>query len=115
MSSPETFIYCLGVCTFFVDAGIVVGVTYVPELYPTRIRAIGSSSASAASRITGGMAPIMVGALIGLNLHRLIWMVFAAALLICVIVTAMFGPETKGKTLEEIERLALGQSRSASN
>jgi putative MFS transporter len=115
VSSPVSLIYCLGGFTFFVDGGIVVAVTYVPELYPTRIRSIGSSSASAASRITAAAAPIMIGALIGLNLHRLIWLIFAAGLAVSVVVTAIFGPETKGKTLEEVQRGPLAQATGVSD
>lgn len=103
VNTPEHLSICIGICLFFVDAGIVVAVTYVPELFPTRIRAIGSSCASASSRITAAAAPIMIGALIGVNLHRLVWIVFAAALAICAILTATLAPETRGKTLEELE------------
>jgi len=115
VKTPDSLLYCLGAFTFFVDGGIVVAVTYVPELYPTRIRAIGSSSASAAGRIAAAAAPILIGALIGLNLQRLVWIIFAVTLGICVVVTAILAPETKGITLEEVGRKPLGQAAGASD
>jgi putative MFS transporter len=103
VTTPEQLIYCIGIYTFFVDAGIVVAVTFVPELFPTRIRAIGSSVAASSSRFTGAMAPILIGVLVGMQLHRFVWIVFAIALALCVVVTAVFAPETKGRTLEELD------------
>jgi putative MFS transporter len=103
VTNPAHLLYCLGTYTFFSDAGTVVAVTFVPELFPTRIRAIASSSAATASRITAATAPIMMGALIGLNLQKLVWLIFATALSICVVVTASLAPETKGITLEELD------------
>ncbi len=103
-TNPEQLIYCVALYTFFVDAGIVVAVTFVPELFPTRIRAIGGSAAASVSRVTAAAAPILTGALLGMNLQRLVWVVFSGVLLTCVLVTALLAPETKGRTLEELDR-----------
>ena len=46
----------------------------------------------------------------GMHLHRFIWIVFAVALAICVLVTAILAPETKGKTLEELDKRDLGRA-----
>lgn len=104
VKSPEQLIFCIGIYTFFVDAGIVVAVTFVPELFPTRIRAVASSVAASSSRFTGAMAPILIGVLVGMHLQRFAWAVFAFGLALCALTTAVFAPETKGKTLEELDK-----------
>lgn len=89
----------------FFEAQSLVGVmSYIPELYPTRLRAVGNAYAASSSRITSALAPIMVGALMGINLYHLIWVIFAAVYMIAIVILLVFGPETRGVVLEDIVR-----------
>lgn len=75
---------------------------YAPELYPTRMRAMGASVGSAWLRIAAIVGPIFVGMVI--THYSLTWafLFFGIVGLIGGLVTAFFGTETKGKVLEEI-------------
>jgi MFS transporter, putative metabolite:H+ symporter len=91
---------------FFEQAGTLSAMGYIPELYPTRLRVMGNAYAGAASRISSALAPIMVGVLIGMHQYLAIWLIFAATLVTGSLIVWIFGPETKGKTLEECTQSA---------
>jgi putative MFS transporter len=91
------------------------GVTYgyTPELYPTRLRGTGTGSAAAFGRIGGILAPLVVGRLIagamapgaaatGNGGFAAVFTLFACVLLAGAAVVALFGEETRGRTLEQI-------------
>lgn len=75
---------------------------YSAELYPTRIRAIGTGVGSAWLRLGSASGPMLVGAVIaGLGI-RYVFAIFAAVLLVGALITCFFALETKGKSLEEL-------------
>ncbi len=75
---------------------------YSAELYPTRIRAIGTGLGSAWLRLGSACGPLLVGAVIaGLGI-RYVFAAFAAVLLAGAAVTWRFALETKGKSLEQL-------------
>jgi putative MFS transporter len=77
--------------------------TYTPEMYPTRIRALGSGWAAAVGRIGGILAPTVVGIMLGRNSSfNDIFVMFTAVMLGVAFIIAVLGPETKGKTLAEL-------------
>jgi putative MFS transporter len=87
------------------------GVTYgyTPELYPTRLRGTGTGSAAAFGRIGGILAPLVVGHLLvhsgaagGDGGFAAVFAVFTAVLLMGAVVVAIYGEETRGRTLEQI-------------
>jgi putative MFS transporter len=90
------------------------GVTYgyTPELYPTRLRGTGTGSAAAFGRIGGILAPLVVGRLIagaaaagagsGNGGFAAVFTLFACVLVAGAAVVALFGEETRGRTLEQI-------------
>lgn len=76
---------------------------YTPELFPTRMRALATSTGSAANRIASAIAPLCVGALLGAGLGLgSVFALFAIVLLIGLIVMLMLGIETKNRILEEL-------------
>ncbi|HBK45827.1 MAG TPA: MFS transporter [Xanthomonadaceae bacterium] len=75
---------------------------YSAELYPTRIRAIGTGVGSAWLRLGSASGPMLVGAVIaGLGI-RYVFAAFALVLLVGAAITALFALETKGRSLEEL-------------
>lgn len=83
------------------------GVTYgyTPELYPTRLRGTGTGSAAAFGRIGGILAPLAVGWLLttaGAGGFAAVFTLFTAVLVLGAAVVALFGEETRGRTLEQI-------------
>jgi len=104
------------------------GVTYgyTPELYPTRLRATGTGSAAAFGRFGGVLAPLAVGRLLTMAAtggatgvggaasgpavgpagadagFAAIFTLFAVVLIVGALAVALFGEETRGRTLEKI-------------
>jgi putative MFS transporter len=79
--------------------------SYTPELYPTRIRALGSGWAAAIGRTGGILAPTIVGMMLaGTGGFNSIFLMFTGVMLGAALIVAVLGPETKGRKLDEISR-----------
>lgn len=79
-----------------------VGMTYVSELFPTRVRATGFGLGVAIGRVPAIFGPTVTGLLIGTaglaNVARwfaVLWILYIAGFLL--------GPETRGRSLSEID------------
>lgn len=74
---------------------------YTPEIYPTRMRAIGTSLATSWFRAASAASPAIVGVVLGANGVAMVFLMFAV---VCVlgIVAGMGMTETRQKSLEEI-------------
>jgi putative MFS transporter len=76
---------------------------YTPEIYPTRMRALGSGVASAWARAGSMIGPPLVGLILvetqGVNA---IFLMFAVVGFVGAATVFFFATETTGKTLEEI-------------
>ncbi|MGW1420172.1 MFS transporter [Bradyrhizobium manausense] len=75
---------------------------YSSELYPTRLRAIGTGFGSAWLRLGSSAGPIVVGWIIASFGIQYVFGVFACVLLAGAAITALGGIETKGRALEEL-------------
>ena len=75
---------------------------YSSELYPTRLRALGTGFGCAWLRAGSATGPILVGFVVGDFGIRYVFSAFAAVALIGCIITILFAIETKGKVLEEL-------------
>src|SRR3974390_2162161 len=75
---------------------------YSAELYPTRLRALGTGLGSAWLRLGSSSGPILVGWIIAGFGIQYVFAVFAGVLLIGSLVTALFAIETRGRILEEL-------------
>ncbi|EJW10197.1 Transporter, MFS superfamily [Rhodovulum sp. PH10] len=75
---------------------------YSSELYPTRMRAIGTALGSAWLRAGSSIGPAMVGFIMAGYGIRWVFAAFAGVALIGGLITALFAIETKGKSLEEL-------------
>ncbi len=74
---------------------------YTPEIYPTRIRAIGTGLATSWLRLASALGPALVGIMVGATGIGSVFVMFAA-----VSIAGAFGAvhmiETRGQRLEEI-------------
>ena len=75
---------------------------YSSELYPTRLRALGTGFGSAWLRAGSATGPILVGWIVGDFGIRYVFSAFAGVALIGGLVTLLLAIETKGKVLEEL-------------
>lgn len=75
---------------------------YSAELYPTRLRAIGTGLGSAWLRLGSSVGPILVGSVLSGFGIQYVFALFAALLLFAALFTLLFAIETKGRTLEEL-------------
>lgn len=78
--------------------------TYTPESYPTALRGTGAGWAAGVGRTGGILAPLVVGRLVAELPGRqdLVFAQFAAVVLAGLLVAAVLGEETKGRSLEAV-------------
>ena len=75
---------------------------FAPELYPTRVRGFGTAIILAAGSLSGGLFPLVAGAVF--DLYGLVGMFSVlAALFVVIAIAIQFPPETFGKPMEEEE------------
>jgi MFS transporter, putative metabolite:H+ symporter len=106
--TAEHVLVSMTIAYFFIST-INIGVyLYTPELYPTRVRALGVGTATAWLRFASIIGPMVVGAMIGARLTPAqivdlpkVFLAFAAVAAIAAVITAIFAVETKGRVLEE--------------
>lgn len=75
---------------------------YSAELYPTRLRAVGTGFGSAWLRAGSAMGPVVVGAIVAGVGVSYVFVAFAAISVLGALTVARFGVETKGAVLEEL-------------
>jgi putative MFS transporter len=75
---------------------------YSAELYPTRLRAVGTGFGSAWLRAGSSLGPILVGTIVADLGIRYVFAAFAAVALLGGLVTLRFAIETRGRVLEEL-------------
>ena len=76
---------------------------YTPEIYPTRMRAIGTGLATSWLRLASAVGPALVGAMVAAGGIGSVFIVFAGTCLIGAL-TAVFMIETRARRLEEIAK-----------
>jgi putative MFS transporter len=75
---------------------------YNPELYPTRLRALGTSISTAWLRVASAVGPVITGFVMAAYSLNTIWLVFGVVVLISGIITGLFAIETRNRVLEEV-------------
>jgi putative MFS transporter len=74
---------------------------YTPEIYPTRVRAVGSGAATAWLRVASMIGPFMIGAILPQAGLGIVFLVFGVAAAVGGAV-ALLTLETRGRVLEEL-------------
>jgi putative MFS transporter len=81
----------------------ILAVNYTAELYPTRMRGLGVSTASSMSRLASIVAPSLVGAILAAELGiQTVFAMFGVVALVGAVVLGTMGVETKNRSLEEL-------------
>ncbi|OXM83809.1 MFS transporter [Paenibacillus rigui] len=75
---------------------------YTPEMYPTRMRALGTSLASAWLRLSSIIGPTYVGFILTKSSVEYVFLGFGVVSLIGAVIFGLAGIESKGKSLEEL-------------
>ncbi|MBY5454991.1 MFS transporter [Rhizobium leguminosarum] len=75
---------------------------YSAEIYPTRLRALGTGTGSAWLRLGSSAGPILVGTVMSSMGIQYVFASFAAILIVGAIITVLFAVETKDRVLEEL-------------
>lgn len=75
---------------------------YSSEIYPTRVRALGTGTGTAWVRLASIIGPFVVGMILPASGLGGVFLMFAVAALVGGVITLLFGMETRGKTLEEL-------------
>lgn len=86
----------------FLNSTNVALYLYSPEIYPTRMRALGTSIATGWARVASFSAPITVGAVMGAFNLATVFALFAVVTLLGAFTALRFMIETKERRLEEI-------------
>src|SRR5262249_15496506 len=102
--TAEQVVTCVTIAYFFIST-INIGVyLYTPELYPTRVRALGVGTATAWLRFASMIGPAVVGAIIGQRLTPAqvpdvptVFLAFGAVAAVAAIITRMLALGTKGR------------------
>jgi MFS transporter, putative metabolite:H+ symporter len=88
---------------FFFISQISIGLyLYTPEIYPTRVRALGMTTAGCWSRIASFLGPNIVGAVMGAWSLNAVFLIFGAAASMGAVVAGTWITETRHKVLEQI-------------
>jgi putative MFS transporter len=101
-ADPVEVLVCAGLSYAIVQTITFSLYLYSAEIYPTRIRAIGTGLGSAWLRLGSSVGPVLTGWTIAYAGIQYVFVVFAGVLLIGALVTIFFAIETKGRVLEEL-------------
>jgi putative MFS transporter len=98
----ETVVAIATIALFFMSIILASIYVYMPEIYPTPIRALGAGTASAWLRLASIVGPAIVGAILAGSGVAMVFLFFALVGLAGALVVFLFAIETRGKILEEI-------------
>lgn len=100
-TTADSIMYFGGLTAFFLAVGSTAIYTYTPELYPTEIRATGMGIASAWGRL-GAIALMLIFGIFAVAQGKLMLFIISDGILaIAFVVVLVFGPVTRGRTLEQ--------------
>ncbi|MDF2119935.1 MFS transporter [Roseiarcaceae bacterium H3SJ34-1] len=102
-TTPERVLICTTLSFMCISTLSLAMYLYTSELYPTRMRALGSGTATAWLRIASIIGPVTVGALVGTaGGLGTVFLLFGVVVLVAGVIVVAFGIETKGRVLEDV-------------
>lgn len=101
-ATAGTVLLCASLAYPFIGSTSLSCYLYTPEIYPTRLRALGCSTATVWLRLGSAIAPTAVGFILAHFGLSTVFLMFAAVALLGAIVGGLLLTETKGRVLEEI-------------
>ncbi|MFI9823581.1 MFS transporter [Streptomyces sp. NPDC052013] len=100
-TAVEVLVWTSLAAVFFFGSNICLYL-YTPELFPTRMRALGSSVGGAMNRIGVILGPIVVGAVYAGGHIGAVFLTLGAVSLVGAVVAGIGAEETAGRRLEEV-------------
>jgi putative MFS transporter len=100
--SPEFVMVMLTTAFLFIGSISSMLFLYTAEIYPTRLRARGTSSGTAFNRLASSIGPPIVGVLLGAYGLASIYLLLACVALVGTIVSVFFVVETRERVMEEV-------------
>jgi putative MFS transporter len=100
--SAETVLIVSSAAYFFISVISIGLYLYTPEIYPTRARAIGMTTAACWARIASFLGPNVVGAAMAAWGLGSVFIIFAVVAAIAAVVAGAFLSETRHKVLEVV-------------
>jgi putative MFS transporter len=100
-TAVQVLIWTSLAAVFFFGSNICLYL-YTPELFPTRMRALGSSVGGALNRLGVILGPIVVGAVYAGGSIGTVFLTLAAVSLTGAVVAGACAEETAGRRLEEV-------------
>jgi putative MFS transporter len=91
---------------FFADIGSLAMTVYTPEVYPLRIRGIGTAFAMGWGRFGGMISPFVAGLLLSAENIIFVWCLMSGFQLFSASITLLLARETKGRNLELVSQTA---------
>jgi len=82
---------------------------WAPELYPTRVRAFGTGASVTVALVSASLVPYLAGVIFDAG-GPVALFALVAAMYVVMAVAVWFGPETHGKSLEELGEAVAGSS-----
>ena len=107
-----TILLCAFIAFFALGPGVCVWLA-LTELMPTRIRSTGMGIAMVLNNGVQFLSALFFPIVVGAQGFRAMFFIWAGCTVIYFITAAFFMPETKGKTLEEIEDYFEGKKKAA--
>ena len=98
----KTVVVLASVALFFISILLAAIYVYMPEIYPTRMRALGAGTASAWFRFASIVGPPTVGAILSSAGSGTVFLVFGATGIVGSIIVLFFAVEPRGQVLEAI-------------
>lgn len=99
--TAEQVLVYMSIAYLFISTINIGLVLYTPELYPTRVRSLGTGTATAWLRFASIIGPTAVGYMIAGGLQS-VFLWFGVVAAVGAVITALFAVETKGRVLEEV-------------
>ncbi len=101
-ATAEQVLVCAGLSYAIIQTITFSLYLYSAELYPTRMRALGTGLGSAWLRLGSSTGPLVVGWIMAASGIGVVFAAFAGVLVVGAMVTLLFAIETKGRALEEL-------------